>query len=60
MEQQSEPVKRNCLEAYVYGVARLAAWAFPIVASSLLVLLVHELGHSQQKQLDQGLSNGKN
>jgi hypothetical protein len=52
MERQSESTSRGLLESYLHSVARLANWALPIIASSFLVLWVHQLGHDQQKALD--------
>lgn len=49
MERRSEPSNKSLFGAYLHSVAQLANWAFPIIASSLLVLWVHQLGHDQEK-----------
>jgi hypothetical protein len=52
MKRQSESTDRSLGEAFLMGFAQVLGWALPIVASSLLVLWVHQLGHTQQKEFD--------
>jgi hypothetical protein len=52
MKRQSELANRGLGESFLLGFAQVLGWALPIVASSLLVLWVHQLGHTQQKEFD--------